>query len=304
MRGSTTTSPSPWMTSVGAVSDAEPVVRVEGRARRRLRRPRLEALRRREPGARGSARRAPAADPARARSRRTRAASRAPRIRSHGLLAASGTPAGPPGVVQTRTSFSTRSGAAERELLRDHPAEARPDDVRALDAGLVEHLQRVAGHLRRRVRAGRRVALADPAVVEQDHVERARERLHHRLPAPARVAEPVDQQQRRPRARVAPRRSSSRLPPARRCAAAGAAAAGEAREPAGNEEDEQDEDRPEDEERLRERLLEHGGQLLDRARSRRASRAAGRRACRGSRRAARRSACPHRRSRPSRAASA
>ncbi len=87
---------------------------------------------------------------------------------------------------------------AERELLRDHAAEARPDHVRPLHARLVEHLHGVGGHLGGRVRARRRVALAHAAVVEQDRVERARERLDDGLPAPARVAEPVDQQQRRP----------------------------------------------------------------------------------------------------------
>ena len=61
----------------------------------------------------------------------------------------------PPGVVQASTSRSTRSGAVEHELLRDHPAEARADDVRALDPGGVEDAERVAGHLRGRVRAGR-----------------------------------------------------------------------------------------------------------------------------------------------------
>ena len=53
-------------------------------------------------------------------------------------LRASGTRRRRPGVVHASTSLSTRSGRGERELLRDHPAEARAEDVRALDSGLVE----------------------------------------------------------------------------------------------------------------------------------------------------------------------
>ena len=47
-------------------------------------------------------------------------------------------------------------GISQSELLRDHAAEARAYDVRPVDAGLVEHLDRIAGHLGCRVRAGRR----------------------------------------------------------------------------------------------------------------------------------------------------
>ena len=49
----------------------------------------------------------------------------------------------------------------EGEHLGDHPAQARPDDVCPLDAGLVQHLSDVAGHRLDRIRAGRRIALAD-----------------------------------------------------------------------------------------------------------------------------------------------
>ena len=86
----------------------------------------------------------------------------------------------------------------ERELLRDHPAEARPDHVRALDPASSSTCTASPAISAAVYGPGGRVALADAAVVEEDHVERAGERLDHRLPAPARVAEPVDQQQRRP----------------------------------------------------------------------------------------------------------
>ena len=120
--------------------------------------------------------------------------------------------------------------------------------------------ERVAGHLRGRVRARGRVALADAAVVEEDHVERAGEQLDDRLPAPARVAEPLDQEQRRSRSVALPR-DPHRSPPAGRAPQHPHAAA-EAGEPAGHEEDEQDEESAEDEEWLRERLSNDGGQIL------------------------------------------
>ena len=93
---------------------------------------------------------------------------------------------------------------SERELLRDHAAKARPEHVRPLDAGLVEHLRRVGGQLGSRIRPGWSIALADAAVVEQDHVEGSRQRLDDRLPAPAGIAEPVDQEQRRAAAMTLP----------------------------------------------------------------------------------------------------
>ena len=95
-------------------------------------------------------------------------------------------------------------GRGERQLLGDHAAEARPEHVGPLDAGLVEDLQRVAGHGLRRVRAGRRLAGADAPVVEEQHLERAREERHDRLPTPARVPEALDQEQRRPLADAFP----------------------------------------------------------------------------------------------------
>ena len=138
-------------------------------------------------------------------------------------------------------------GLRQRELLRDHPAEARAEHVRALDAGLVEHLHRILGQLRSRVRPRRRVALADRRGCRtRMHVERARERLDDRLPAPARVAEPVDQQQRRARSPCRSQAIFTRAPSQPRALDAGARAAGaraaEARQPARDEEDEQDEE--------------------------------------------------------------
>jgi hypothetical protein len=63
----------------------------------------------------------------------------------------------------------------ERELLRDHPAEARPDDVRPLDPASSSTCTRLRP-ARAPCTARRRVALADAAVVEEDHVEALGER--------------------------------------------------------------------------------------------------------------------------------
>ena len=93
----------------------------------------------------------------------------------------------------------------QRELLRDRSAEARAEHVRALDTGRVENGQRVTGHLRSRVRPRRLVAVADAAVVEDEHAETLREQRDDRLPAPAAVAETLDEQQRRPVAVRLPR---------------------------------------------------------------------------------------------------
>ena len=143
---STTTSSVPWRTSVGCAMLAEPVARVERRARRRLGRPADRILRRRERCARIRSTSSGAAHlGASAFSTKRRSATAGSSVGASAMSATVtlgiGTAIGPPGVVQPRTSLSTRSGPRERELLRDHPAEARPDDVRALDAGLVEHVQ-------------------------------------------------------------------------------------------------------------------------------------------------------------------
>ena len=82
----------------------------------------------------------------------------------------------------------------ERELLRDHPSEARSDDVRALEVGRVEDAERVRRELRRRVRARRLVTVAEAPVVERDDRERIREALRCRAPAAAAVAEPLHEQ--------------------------------------------------------------------------------------------------------------
>src|SRR5207244_4716751 len=89
-----------------------------------------------------------------------------------------------------------RFGLCGDKLLRDHPAQARAEDMGTADAGLVEHLEGVAGHRARRVRPGRLVRLADAAVVERDHAIALGEHRDDRVPAPARVAEPLDQEQR------------------------------------------------------------------------------------------------------------
>ena len=58
-------------------------------------------------------------------------------------------------------------GVRDRELLRDHAAEARADDVRPLEPGRVEHRNGVLRELRDGVRPRRHVALTDAAVVER-----------------------------------------------------------------------------------------------------------------------------------------
>ena len=133
---------------------------------RSLRGPRRRLLRRREPVRHDLARRAPAAprrSPARARSRRTAAArppARAspPRPSARASACGIGCAFCPPGVVQARTSRSTRSGYASASSCATIPPRLVADDVRSLDAGLVEHRDRVLGHLARRCtgRAARR----------------------------------------------------------------------------------------------------------------------------------------------------
>ena len=177
-----------------------------------------------------------------------------PRRTARSVTSGIGTASGPPGVVQPSTSLSTRSGAVDGELLRDHPAEARPEHVRALDARLVEHLQRVAGHLRGRVRPCRLVGLADAAVVEGDRRRwRAARARDDRIPAPARRSRAPGSAAAAGPPRSTPTRSSRGLLLHRRLAQDPVepdADLADPREPAGDEEDDQDEEHAEDEERL------------------------------------------------------
>ena len=98
-------------------------------------------------------RRARPAGSRRARSRRSgaappRARATAPRRRARIVTSGIGTASGAARRRAAEHEPVDALGRVDGELLRDHPAEARPEHVRALDARLVEHLQRVAGHLR------------------------------------------------------------------------------------------------------------------------------------------------------------
>ena len=206
LRESTTPSSVPWRISVGAPMSADPVEGVEARPRRGLRLPAGRVGRAREPV------RVDAADELLRRVVRERVLDEAPQRdlrrerrrlgdeRERPLRQRERARAARGRAREDEPVDALRAG--ERELLRHHPAEARPDDVRPVDPGLVEHLRRVLGHRRGGVRPGRHLALADAAVVEEEHAEALRQPVRDRLPAPARVAEAMDQQQRRP---VAPR---------------------------------------------------------------------------------------------------
>ena len=202
--------------------------------------------------------------------------------------AASGT-RGPPGVVQARTSLSTRSGRGERELLRDHAAEARADDVRALDPGRVEHGDGVRRPSARAVYGpGRHVALADAAVV----VERARgsppRAARGPAPSPSVRSRALHEQQRRPgaahlvgdpnvavrrlldrrcsraRLRLGARRGSPRRP---RSSSASPLRRGRSRarptSPPGRKNTSRMKSVPEHEQRLGQRHAQHARQVLD-----------------------------------------
>ena len=118
----------------------QPVVRVEGRARGCLRRPRGGSWTSRA-GAPGSARRARAGlrrSRARARSRRNGAARQPARASPPPAISATvtcgiGCAFGPPGRRAGQHQAVDAVGMRDARLLRDHPAEARPDDVRPLD---------------------------------------------------------------------------------------------------------------------------------------------------------------------------
>ena len=314
-RGSTTTSSSPCWTSVGAASPPS-----RSYASKPPRRPPVPPTRRApapsRAGARGSARRSPGA---RHRRRRERVLDEPAerdcrlqrrRLRHSATVACGiGCALGPPGVVQASTSRSTRSGMRERELLRDHPAEARPDDVRPLDARLVEHPDGVAGHLGDGVRPRRRVALTDPAVVEEDHVEPLGQARQHGLPAPAGVPEAVDQEQRLALRRDAPRRSACRH-------AAAFSGSGSRRErsprsrtgrlasPPGTKNTSRMNSAPSRNSGSESGIAQHVGEILHGARPGERAEPLVERACRGSRRSSRRTASRRRRARPSRAARA
>ena len=199
---STTLSAVPWTTSVGTRMSPSRRERVVRRAGARLRVP----ARRRPAGApcgrRRSRRRAPpAASGESAFSTNSRSASSRIEVRAfpsaRRSAAASARTVGPPAVVEQRTSLRTRSGRGEHELLRDHPAEADPEHVRALDARA-----RPARRARRR-RAARSctgpaaLALAEAAVVERHDPEAPREQRRAQAPARAAVAEPLDHEQQR-----------------------------------------------------------------------------------------------------------
>ena len=145
---------------------------------------------------------------------------------------------------------------AERELLRDHPAKAGADHVRALDSRLVEHLRRRRrpsrrpctgrGARRSRRRRGCRTGAR----------EACGERLDARAPSPSAHSRGRGSAAAGGPAPGAPRRSLTRalLRPASRLSRSPV----QPRQPTRHEEDQQDEERAENEKRLGERGREHG----------------------------------------------
>ena len=88
-------------------------------------------------------------------------------------------------------------GMAEGEDLGDHAAHRGAHDVGVVGAGVVEHGERVVGHLLERVGAVRLVAAAGAAVVEGDRAVAARQRQALQDPQVLVGAEPLDHHDRR-----------------------------------------------------------------------------------------------------------
>ena len=69
-------------------------------------------------------------------------------------------------------------------LEPDHPPERQPDDVDALEASCVEHLDDVLGEVGDRARAGSDGRVAVATQVDADHLVVTRQRRHLRIPHP------------------------------------------------------------------------------------------------------------------------
>ena len=88
-------------------------------------------------------------------------------------------------------------GVLDRHDLADRAAHRRSDDVGGLDAGVVEHGDRVVGHLLQRVRAVRLVAAPRPPVVERDRLVPGCGGESLQVPAVLVGAETLDEEDRR-----------------------------------------------------------------------------------------------------------
>ena len=105
--------------------------------------------------------------------------------------------------VSIITSASTRSGARQRDLARDHPAHRVAEEAEPVEADRVGDLEDVGREPVERVRAalGRLVARTVAAVIEDDDGVVAREHGNVVGEVLLGAAEPVHQQQPRARAR-------------------------------------------------------------------------------------------------------
>ena len=87
------------------------------------------------------------------------------------------------------TSRSTRSGMRQCELLRDHPARLVPTTC-LVQPRLVEHLDRIGGHLDHGVGPGGASLPPIPRLSNSSTSNRSASEVDDGLPAPTRVAEP------------------------------------------------------------------------------------------------------------------
>ncbi len=110
---------------------------------------------------------------------------------------------------ERRAAGTARRGAAEhepldavgrgdRELLRDHAAEADAEDAARVPSEMVEERESVGGVVGHRVRPGRDRRLPEPPLVVRRNIEALRERLDQQRTRRERRPRTVEEQQPRP----------------------------------------------------------------------------------------------------------